>query len=76
MAGFAYLITGLTIALATTNGPALRNPDLVGAFLQDVVSSLAITLVGGLIASRRSRNPIGWLLLSGSTASAIQGLAS
>ncbi len=34
-----------------------------------------IVLVGGLIASRRPRNPIGWLLLFGATATALQGLA-
>ena len=76
VAGFAYLITFLTITLAITNGPALHNTDLVGALLQAVVASCAITVVGGLIASRRSRNPIGWLLLFGATATAIQGFAT
>jgi signal transduction histidine kinase len=75
-ATLAYLISGLAIALAITNGPAMRNVDLAGAFVQAVVPALAIAVVGGLIASRRPRNPIGWLLLSGALATALQGLAS
>jgi signal transduction histidine kinase len=75
-AGLAYLISGFAIALAITNGAALRNVDLAGAFVQAVVPALAIAVVAGLIASRRPHNPIGWLLLFGATASALQGLAS
>ncbi len=75
-AGLAYLVSGFAIALAITNGPALRNVDLAGAFAQAIVPALAIALVGGLIASRRPHNPIGWLLLFGATATAVQGLAS
>jgi signal transduction histidine kinase len=75
-ATLAYLISGLAIALAITNGPAMRNVDLAGAFVQAVVPALAIAVVGGLIASRRPRNPIGWLLLFGATSTALQGLAS
>jgi signal transduction histidine kinase len=74
-AAVAYLIIGFAIALAIGNGPALRNVDLVGAFVQAAVPSIAIALVGGLIASRQPRNPIGWLLLFGATATALQGLA-
>jgi signal transduction histidine kinase len=76
LAGLAYLITGSAIALAITNGPALRNVDLAGAFAQAVVPSLALGVVGGLIASRRPNNPIGWLLLAGATGTALQGFAS
>src|SRR5665213_716346 len=75
IAGFAYLIIGFAIALAIMNGPALRDIDLVGAFVQAAVPSIAIALVGGLIASRQPRNPIGWLLLFGAIATALQGLA-
>lgn len=74
-AGLALLISGLTIALAIANGPALRNVDLAGAFAQAVVPGVAIALVGGLIASRRQHNPIGWLLLFGAIATVAQGLA-
>jgi len=74
-AGFAYLISGSAIALAIMNGSALRNIDLAGAFVQAVVPTLAIGLVGGLIASRRPHNPIGWLLLFGAIGTAFQGLA-
>jgi signal transduction histidine kinase len=74
-AGFASLISGCAIALAITNGPALRDVDLAGAFVQAIVPSLAIGLVGGLIASRRPHNPIGWLLLFGAIGTALQGLA-
>jgi signal transduction histidine kinase len=74
-AGFAYLISGCAITLAIMNGSALRNIDLAGAFVQAVVPSLAIGLVGGLIASRRPHNPIGWLLLFGAIGTAFQGLA-
>lgn len=75
IAGLACLIIGFAIALAIMNGPALRNGDLAGAFLQAAVPSIAIAVVGGLIASRQPRNPIGWLLLSGAVATALQGLA-
>jgi signal transduction histidine kinase len=74
-ATLAYLIIGFAIALAAMNGPALRNTDLSGAFLQAVVPTIAIALVGGLIASRQPGNPIGWLLLAGANATAVQGLA-
>jgi signal transduction histidine kinase len=73
--GFAVLTCAFVIALAIMNGSALRNVDLAGAFLQAVVPSLAIAVVGGLIASRQPHNPIGWLLLYGAIASAFQGLA-
>jgi signal transduction histidine kinase len=73
-AGLAYLISAGAIALAIANGSALRNVDLAGAFAQAIVPALAIGSVGGLIASRRSDNPIGWLLLFGAIGTAIQGL--
>jgi signal transduction histidine kinase len=75
IAGFAYLVIGFAVALAVMNGPALRNPDLAGAFVQAAVPSIAIALVGGLVASRQPRNPIGWLLLAGAGTTAVQGLA-
>ena len=75
-AGLAYLISGFAIALAIANGPALRNVNLAGAFVQGIVPALGIGLVGGLIASRRPRNPIGWLLLFGSIGTAIPGFAA
>jgi signal transduction histidine kinase len=73
--GVAFLFSGFAIALAIANGPALRNVNLAGAFVQAVVPALAIGLVGGLIASRRPHNPIGWLLLFGAIGTALQGLA-
>jgi signal transduction histidine kinase len=74
-AGVAFLFSGFAIALAIANGPALRNVNLAGAFVQAVVPALAIGLVGGLIGSRRPHNPIGWLLLFGAIGTALQGLA-
>ncbi|MGA7989251.1 MAG: sensor histidine kinase [Candidatus Dormiibacterota bacterium] len=72
----ALLISGFAIVLAFANGPAMGNVDLAGAFVQAVVPGIAIALVGGLIASRRPHNPIGWLLLLGAIGTASQGLAS
>jgi signal transduction histidine kinase len=73
--GVAFLFSGFAIALAIANGPAVRNVNLAGAFVQAVVPALAIGLVGGLIASRRPHNSIGWLLLFGAIGTAGQGLA-
>src|ERR1700680_2490571 len=70
------MIAVAAIALAIMNGPALRNVDLAGAFAQAVVPSLALWVVGRLIASRRPDNHIRGLLLAGATGTALQGFAS
>jgi signal transduction histidine kinase len=63
--GLVYGFVALAIVLAISNGPAFRDPQLVGSFAQAVVPTMAIGLVGGLIASRLPRNRIGWILLAG-----------
>jgi signal transduction histidine kinase len=62
--GLVYGFVALAIVLALSNGPAFRDPQLVGSFAQAVIPTMAIGLVGGLIASRLPRNRIGWILLA------------
>ena len=64
LTGLVYAVAVLAILLAISNTPAFRDPQLVGSFAQAVIPTLAIGLVGGLIASRLPHNRIGWILLS------------
>jgi signal transduction histidine kinase len=50
--------------LALTNLPAFRDPQLIGSLGQAVIPTLAIGLVGALIASRLPRNRVGWVMLA------------
>jgi hypothetical protein len=45
------------VVLQVLNGTGLRSAPLVA-------SLLAFAVVGGLVASRQPRNPVGWLLLA------------
>ena len=76
IAAVAYLVAAFAVVLAIANGPAMRNTDLLGAFIQAIVPSISIAAAGGLIASRQPRNPIGWLLLFGALCTALQGFAA
>lgn len=66
LAGAALALAMLlaACALALGNLPAFRDPELLGSFAQAVVPTLAISLIGGLIAFRLPRKRIGWILLS------------
>jgi hypothetical protein len=72
----AWSLAGLTLAIVVTvillwflargaNVPSSWNADLtVGGLLGWGLLFLVLPVVGGLIASRRPKNPIGWLLLA------------
>jgi len=62
--GSVYVLVAVAAGLAVANAPAFRDPQLVGAFAQAVIPTMAIAIVGGLIASRLPRNRIGWILLA------------
>jgi signal transduction histidine kinase len=51
--------------------PRLRQ---TGADVLDELANLGLTVIGGLIAVRRPRNPLGWLLLSAGVGLAISNL--
>jgi signal transduction histidine kinase len=57
--GIALGIAGA--ALAVANGASIHAVEAANPL--EIVMSLTFAVVGGLIASRRSRNPVGWLFL-------------
>jgi signal transduction histidine kinase len=63
-AAASVLLVAIASALAVSNLPAFRDPQLIGGFAQAVVPTLAIGLIGGLIAYRLPANRMGWVLLS------------
>ena len=63
-AGAVCLLVALASGLALINLPAFRDPQLTGSFAQAVVPTLAIGLVGAVIAYRLPNNGMGWILLS------------
>jgi hypothetical protein len=74
--GLVYLLIAGTIGLAISNGPAFRDPQLVGSFAQAVIPPTAIAFVGGLIASRLPANRIGWILLGAAVVNGLSALLS
>jgi signal transduction histidine kinase len=74
--GLAYLLIAGAIGLAISNGPAFRDPQLVGSFAQAVIPPTAIAFVGGLIASRLPGNRIGWILLAAAVVNGLSALVS
>ena len=57
--GIALGIAGA--ALAVANGASIHAVEAANPL--EIVMSLTFAVVGGLIASQRSRNPVGWLFL-------------
>src|SRR5438270_11273903 len=62
-AALVCLLVAIAGALALSNLPAFRDPELIGSLAQAVVPTLAIGFVGALIASRLPQSRIGWILL-------------
>jgi hypothetical protein len=58
----AGLITSLTLALTVISVGSAKPGDTLGALWP--ASWLGFPIVGAVIASRRPRNPIGWLLIA------------
>lgn len=56
IAGSVVVVTGLAVWISAANG---HYQDSVGA-----IAYLAFPVVGGLVAARLPRNPIGWLFLA------------
>jgi signal transduction histidine kinase len=61
-----------TVVLAVVNRAHLSNFD--GADPAAIVVPVGVGLLGMLVASRRPRNPVGWLLLSVAVAGTLQGV--
>jgi signal transduction histidine kinase len=72
LAAVAVATSAATIGLAIANRRYL--PSLDAADPIAVVLPLGFAAVGGLIASRRPRNPIGWLFLAIATFSGLEGV--
>jgi len=72
----AWGISALTLVLVCgVAALALMNESDLGNASFSIVG-VASVVVGGLVASRRPENPIGWLFLSGALISSLRGLAA
>ena len=75
-AWLAWSVCGLTLAL---DACALALAALNRGDVQEVTFPFAITVsavVGGLVASRRPKNPVGWYFLGGAACFALVGVAN
>ncbi|MFZ0179174.1 MAG: sensor histidine kinase [Candidatus Dormiibacterota bacterium] len=61
IAGFGVALGVGCAALALANGASIHAFDAANPL--EIVMALTFAVVGGLIASQRSRNPVGWLFL-------------
>ena len=61
LAALSVSLAATTAALAVVNRGSIRSFD--GASPIEIVLPLSFALVGGLVASQRRENPIGWLFL-------------
>ena len=74
MRRLAWALWLLTVAIGVgLTGAALE--DGIVQFLSYAVFVLVFATVGALVASRRPRNPIGWILLSAGIAYEIGGMS-
>ena len=61
LAGLGFALVGLALVLVVLGSrPAGADTE---NFVQGVATTVAFALVGGLVASRRPTNPLGWLLV-------------
>jgi two-component system NarL family sensor kinase len=62
LAGLAVILVGLGLVLAAANGTP---PSLADESLTLVPLAIGFPLVGALVASHQSRNPVAWIYLGG-----------
>jgi len=74
LAAVGIALSTATAALAVANGASIHTLEAVNPL--EIVMSLTFAIVGGLIASRRSRNPVGWLFLFMAVVMGAGGLAA
>src|SRR5579864_2604805 len=73
--GVLGIALGVTCAaLAVGNGASIHAVDAANPL--EIVMALTFAVVGGLIASQRSRNPVGWLFLFMAIVMGAGGLAA
>ncbi|HEY8754867.1 MAG TPA: sensor histidine kinase [Candidatus Dormibacteraeota bacterium] len=72
LAGTALAGAAATVVLAVLNHAHLQNVD--GADPSSIAVPIGAGILGLLVASRRPRNPVGWLLLVIALASSLQGV--
>jgi hypothetical protein len=69
LAGFGFALVGVALLLVLAGArPAGEDTE---NFSQGVATTVAFALVGGLVASRRPSNPLGWLFLGIGTSGAL-----
>ena len=61
MAAFGVALGIVTTALAIANASSIHSLGAVNP--TEIVMSLTFAVVGGVIASQRRRNPVGWIFL-------------
>jgi signal transduction histidine kinase len=73
LAVVGVLLAAATVALAIANRGSIQSFD--GASPIEIVMPVSFALVGGLIASQRRENPIGWLFLFMAIVEGLAGVA-
>jgi hypothetical protein len=74
LALFSYLAVAASLVLLYLNRSRIDSVGTAG--LSNIVSALTVGTLGAIVASRRPRNPIGWLLLALNVQQALGSLAT
>ncbi len=78
LATLTLLVTGAGLTLFALVYPKLQDEDAGDAWSFIVVAAIAVpwSIVGALVASRRPRNPIGWMFIAAATGMSLSLAAS
>jgi signal transduction histidine kinase len=70
-----WLMAGTSLVLYAMTRTILDSPDANGAGFANIIPAVTFGALGGLVASRQPRNPIGWLMLAIATGTGVTALA-